>query len=300
MGGIGLPGKVVTSTDFIRNFGLHARAAGGEPVHILNYGRPALSLVNTDYLNQLSGGPARGDAQGQRTFEMVFDQVAALVVLFDRALRIVRVNRSALQAVAVFEEDLRGTPAAALLADSRHHFVLRALERVRDSGQAESFEFDAAGPPMRTYQVRLTPFPDGVLAIAEDITAQSLMKERDAAARSYETLIEAMPGLAHGVINLRGGICSVSPGLAEMVGSGVGHVLGVRFMSLFHASVRAAVGDLVETVLGGGGPITTKALLNTDGAEPMPVTLGLSPQVRLGRCDGAIFIVQRDMAGATA
>ncbi|MFT3966137.1 MAG: PAS domain-containing protein [Sphingobium sp.] len=290
-----LAGKVVSATAFVRNFGAYARTAGSEPIHILNHGRPAWSLIATDYLTRLAetrGGSPEGD-QDRLALSMILDTIPTLIVMTDPELRVIRINHSARHSLKIHDAGISGTPLSSLLPDARYQFVLRALERVQNTGVSETFEVDTANPPQRTFHVKVERFSDGLLIFADETTTQMLARERHDVANAYEMLMDALPGLARGVINPRGVITASSSALADLVQSDPGRIVGMRLSSLFHTSVRTAVTDAIDALLDDKIPFTMDALLQAGGTETTPVTLSASANPTYGREDGAIFLLQK-------
>lgn len=293
-----LPGKVVSATAFVRNFGAYARTAGSEPIHILNHGRPAWSLIATDQFARMSDtrGGRPGEGQDRLALSMVLDTISTRVIMLDADMRIVRMNPAARHDMQVDDEDLRGMPLGTVMSDMRQQYILRAVERVRDTGVSESFEVDSFSGPQRTFAVKVERLAEGLVMFSEETTAQTLVRERHDAANAYEALMDALPGLARGGINSRGVISKASPALADLVQTDPGRIVGMRLSSLFHTSSRTAVTDAIEALLDDRRGFTMTAALQGSGTETTEVTLSASPNPPHGRDDGAIFLLQKGAA----
>lgn len=293
-----LSGKVVSATAFVRNFGAYARTAGSEPIHILNHGRPAWSLISTDHLARLADART-GVSEGghdRLALAMVLDTISTLVVMTDLDFRILRINPAARHAMLVDDDDIRGSSLSSLVSDLRYQFVLRAAERVRDTGVSETFELDTVSTPIRTFHVKVERFADGLVMFADETTAQTLVRERHDVANAYEVLMDALPGLARGVVNARGVISFASPALADLVQTEQSRIVGMRLASLFHTSVRTAISDAIEGLLDDKAPFTMPAILQGGGTDTTPVTVSASPHSAHGREDGAVFLLQKSLA----
>ncbi|MCE7797945.1 PAS domain-containing protein [Sphingobium sufflavum] len=290
-----LPGKVVSATAFVRNFGAYARNAGSEPIHILNHGRPAWSLITTDYLNRLAKAGAGGSEQDRVALAMILDTIPTLVIMTDGDLQIVRINSAARHALRVGDEDVHGTSLSSLIADQRYQFVLRAVERVGQTGITETLDVDTVNAPPRTYHVKVERHAEGVAIFADETTAQTLVRDRYAVADAYEDLMDALPGLARGTINARGVIATASQALADLVQTDPVKIAGMRLSSLFHTSVRTDVADAIEKMLNDRIPFTIPAKLQAGGIETMAVMLSAAPHPAHGKHDGAIFLLQKQM-----
>lgn len=290
-----LQGKVVSATAFVRNFGAYARNAGAEPIHILNHGRPAWSLVTTEQLERLAeaqSGPS-GSESDRLTLNKVLESIHTSVIVVDRQLRIVRINSLGRKGLNVENEDAIGVPLARLLTDQRFSFILRAVERVRDTGINEELDVDTFTVPVHSYHMKIEQFPEGIAILSEDVTAQALARERYSAASIYEELMDALPGLARGTINARSVIVSASTALSHLVQTDADRIVGMRLTSLFHATVRGEVTDAVEALLADRKPFTLDTSLQTGGMNTMAVTLSATPNPLHGNDDGAIFLLQK-------
>jgi PAS domain-containing protein len=238
-----------------------------------------------------TGGP--GGAQDRMALAMVMDTIDTQVIMTDADLNIVRMNIAARHAMLVSEEDARGMPLDRALVDPSFHFILRAVERVRETGVSENFELDTMAPPLRTFRVQVECFGEGMVIFAHDITAQTQVRQRHAIASAYEELMDALPGLARGTINARGIISSASPALAELVQTDPGRITGMRIASLFHTSERGAVSDAVERLLGERRAFTMETSLQTGGMTTAPVMLSAVPSSVHARDEDATFLLQR-------
>jgi PAS domain-containing protein len=289
-----LSGRIVSATAFVRNFGAYARTAGGEPIHILNHGRPAWSLIATDQFMRLAAAGAGGadGAQDRLALAMVLDTIGTQVIMTDAALTIVRMNIAARHAFLLDEDAAHGMPLDGVLVDPAYHFMLRAAERVRDTGVGETFELDTILPPLRTFRVQVECFAEGLVIFADDISVRTQVRQRHAIASAYEELMDALPGLARGTINARGVIRTASPALAALVQTDPGRIVGMRIASLFHMSERAAVGDAIETLLGERRPFTLATSLQTGGMATAPVILSAVPCPVPARDEEATFLLQ--------
>lgn len=292
-----LPGKVVSATAFVRNFGAYARNAGSEPIHILNHGRPAWSLIATDHLNRLAKGGAGGSEQDRIALAMILDTISTQVIMTDADLNIVRLNSAARHGLMVGDDDVQGVPLGSIIAHPRYQFVLRAVERVNQTGVNEILDLDLPDHPPRSFKIKIEHYTDGVAIFFDETTAQTLVRDRYAAADAYEELMDALPGLARGVINARGVITAPSVALAQLVQTDRAKIAGMRLSSLFHTTVRSNVADAIETMLNDNVPFTMAASLQAGGIETMPVTLSMSPNPAHGRNDGAIFLLHRESGG---
>ncbi len=287
------PGKTVSATVFVRNFGEYARTAAAEPIHILNHGRPAWTLVSTDYLSRVGRNGAGGKDDRVLACSMVLDALTTQVIFTDAELTVTGTNPAARHALGTTGEEAHGSPLARLMADARHALVLRAAERVRDTGIAESLDIDMQTVPLRTFKVRIEANGGGFVLLTDETTAATLVRERHVMADAYESMMDALPGFARGAINARGNLVSASTGLATLMTADPARMVNVRLSSLFHAADRVAVADAIDKVLSDRCVVTIQAALQAGGTDAVPVTLSVSPYAPHGHDNGAFFLIQR-------
>ncbi|WP_336966193.1 PAS domain-containing protein [Sphingobium aquiterrae] len=288
-----LPGQVVSATSFVRNFASYARSALGSPVHILNHGQVGLSLIATDLFLRYSAARPGSDDEGRMAakLDIVLDVVPTLVVITDDRGDIVRVNPAARRYLQLSAEAVQGIALSEILSDQSGHLVTRALERVRDTGMAEVFEIDLTEQRVNTFRVTVTRFPGGFAVLADEIAHRLAVRELEARAMAYETLIDGLPDMARGTINIRGMVTAASPALAALVQADESRIVGLRFAALFDAASRSDITDAVETLLTGGRPFAMSADLLGRGARTTPVCVSAAPLVTHDKGSGAIFLL---------
>ena len=291
------PGHIVTATALIRHFAAHSRQAMNEPVHIMNHGHVGLTLISAELFLRLSGGQQRA-AEPDHTaaqLDVLLDMIPTLVILTGQDMKVTRLNLAARQQLEVSEQEVRGVPLTQVLTGTYSHFLLRALERVRDTGVPEAFELDAIGAQPLVYQVQVAAFPGGFAVIAEKIIDRVTLRARDARVAAYENLIDSLPGLARGAFNVRGVVTDMSPALAELVGTEESRILGVRFAALFDAPNRGAIGDAMEGLLTAGKPFGMAAGLvggnGGNGAGSNAVWVDAAPLLSSDGQAGGVFLI---------
>ncbi len=284
---------VVPATKFVRDFASYAQLAFNEPVHILKHGRPSLSLVATNRLQGLldPGDNAEYHATSSTKLDMVLDHIKTLVMILDDQLHILRVNLAAREALKL-SEDVLGASLQSLITDPRQEFIMRALERVRDTGVAENIEFDSFDRPIRTFQCYIMNFPGGLAMLTEDVTHTAALRNADAIADAYAGLLEVTPGLAHGMLNVRGMISSASQSLSDLLNTAKDRLIGMRLTALCETSFRGEVGDRLEALLASAEPFTAHVKLLGQGARVIPAVLSAYSHINYGRKPGATFLIR--------
>ncbi|UZW53834.1 PAS domain-containing protein [Sphingobium sp. JS3065] len=286
------PGQVVTATALIRHFAVHSRQALTEPVHILNHGHVGLTLISTESFLRLSADrhrPANPDHPAAQ-LDVLLDMIPTQVILADQELNLTRINLAARKRLEVSEQEVRGAPLSQVLARPDHHFVLRALERVRDTGVPEEFEQSFTGRLSLVYRVQISAFPGGFAILADEVTDRLSLRTQDARIAAYENLTDSLPGLARGAFNVRGMVTDMSPALADLVGTEESRILGVRFAALFDGSSRGAISDAVEGLLTSGKPFgMTAGLVGNAGSGT--VWIGATPILSADGQAGGVFLI---------
>ncbi|WP_242123835.1 PAS domain-containing protein [Sphingobium sp. Sx8-8] len=286
-------GQIVTATALIRHFAAHSRHALNEPVHIMNHGNINLSLISTELFLRLSKGQRHlpDISHPSAGFDILLDMISTQVILTDENLHVVRINLAARQCMEVSEQEVRGTPLPQLLADQEHHFIARALDRVRETGLAEEFELNMPGRKSQVFRFRITPFPGGFALLSDEISDRITLRDHDARTAAYEALIDDMPGLARGSFNIRGNVTHASSALARWLGTDESRIIGVRFATLFDASSRATISDAMEDLLTSGTPFGMAAGLVGNDAGSKAIWLHAAPLHVADGQVGGVFLI---------
>lgn len=290
-----LPGKTVSATNFIRHFGAYSRTVSGEPLHILNHGRLAWSLIDTEYFNNLYSAQFQTADDSKSYYSLAMECVSTAVVFFDKNLNIAEANSSARRLSNRSGEKLIGVSARSIFSNPRYEFISDALERVRDTGISEDFETDTAETPYRTFRVRLMPCSSGIVCFIDDVTAITLLRDHDTTLKGYENLLDDLPQFARGSINSRGTVVSASTGLADLLRTSDERLIGMRLPSLVHSTCRIAVSDIIEQVMTERISQTIPCLLQENGAPTLSATLAFIPNSALNRKEGATFFIQKNI-----
>lgn len=285
--------QIVTATDLVRHFAAHSRRALHEPVHIMNHGNIGLSLISTELFRQLSAGQMLipDDSRLAAKLDVLLDLVPTQVILVDQDLKLLRINLAARRRIEVSEEEARSLPLSQILDESIHHFSMRMLERVRDTGIPEALELSPPNQPSLIYSVRIIPLLKGFVLLADEIIDRVTLREQDARTAAYENLIDGLPGLARGTFNIRGVVTKMSATLAALIHSDESRIIGVRFATLFDASNRGAVSDAIEALLTSGKPFSLAASLLGSAARDGAVWINATPLHSADGQTGGVFLI---------
>ncbi len=283
---------VVTTSDFVRQFGHWQERASRAPVYILHRGRPRFVMTSVETMQQLCA--IRGDVPDMVATAddaALLDLVSEIILILDADLRVVQSSAAARRYFGVTPAG--GIPVAQLVERDSQAMLDQALRRVLSSGLGETIE--VGGPyPARQLAFTMFPHPRGVAAVARDVT---IVDELDAARAEYHAesaAIDAIGDVATARLNLRGYIDALPVGLAHMAGLGDQALVGVRFTGLIARHTRVAVDDAIEIVLAQGKTAAVDAALLVGGQHERPVRIGMAPVRRGSPVTGvALAIVDR-------
>lgn len=286
-------GQIVTATDLVRHFAAHSRRALNEPVHIMNHGNVSLSLISTELFRQLNRDqmhvPEGSNLAAK--LDVLLDLIPTQVILVDQDLKLLRINLAARRRIEVSQEEVRGLPLPQILKEFTHHFSMRRLERVRDTGVFEEFELSPPNQSSLVYKVRIMPLFKGFVLLADEITDKVTLREQDARATAYENLIDSLPGLARGNFNIRGVVTEMSSTLAAHIHLDESRIIGVRFAALFDTSNRGAVSDAIEALLISGKPFRLMAKLLGSDIQNGTVWVSAVPLNPADGQTGGVFLI---------
>jgi nitrogen-specific signal transduction histidine kinase len=231
------------------------------------------------------------DSRLAAKLDVILDMIPTHVILADEQLNLVRINLAARRRMEVSEEEVRGMPLTQILTRPAHHFGARALERVRDTGVAEEFDYCPPDQPSLIYRIKATPFPRGFALLTDEITDRMALREQEERMAGYEKLIDSWPGLARGIFNIRGIVTGISPALAKLIQADESRMMGVRFATLFDAANRGAISDAVEALLTDGKPFSFAAALLSSGAQNREAWVNAAPFKSADGQTGGMFLI---------
>ena len=135
----------------------------------------------------------------EERYRLLAESVSDQIVVLDRDLRYASWNREAERATGIPAELALGRTPAELFGELADNEVVRAVQRVLETGEARTVIQDLVdGESVRTFEVSLYPFRDGVTVLSRDVT-ERIRQERAirASADLYRGVVEAV---ADGVI----------------------------------------------------------------------------------------------------
>lgn len=282
------PDLVVSTSDFVRQFGRWQERAVREPVYILHRGRPRFVLTSVEMMQRLCAAQEAGpDLTEKLDDAALLDLVEEIVLIIDHDLRLVQSSAAARRYFGIAPDY-----AASMLplVDRTGQALLdQAMRRVITTGLGETIEL-AAPYPARQLSFEMMPHPIGLAAVARDITVIDELRIERAQRIAEQAAIVAVGGMAVLRLNIRGYIEGAAAGLAVFAGMDEGAIAGARFTSLIGRGTRIAVGDAIERVLGDGTTLAIDADLLVGGQQEQAVRIGIAP-IRAGSPIEGVAIV---------
>lgn len=263
--------QCVTASDLVRHFGIWQERAARAPVYVMHRGRPRLALTSLDVMEALCA-PHSAGAGDSTALSALLDAIDDVALIADQGGAIVASSRAAR---ARFGEATRAGADAAALALTGGGFLSEAVARVVATGVAEQVEIIPARYPTRRIGCMISPFPNGCLIRAHDLTAEEQLSTAYARASAVIGAVEAV-GAATVRIGLRGYLLDPRASLARLIGVTRDALETVRFVSLIDVSGRVAIGEAIEAVIGETTPKRIMASLLVRGADALPVVIGLT------------------------
>ena len=283
-------GETASATDFVRHFGQHSLKSLQHPVYIAQHGRINWALISAGLMSSLAAAETDDRARDAQ-FDMILDNIATHVVLLDDHLDIVRMNTAARRHFQISEAAARSANFSSLFSNSAGSYVLDACHRVRDSGNAETFELDSIRYPGRTLRIQVMPARPGLLLTGEVVSQAVQVRRAYAAAAAAASAADVTNLLGRGSVNVRGTITGANQTLAALAGTTTEKIIGLRLASLFEQESRDAVRDNFEALMTDGEPFLLDVLLLDGTASPASVRLGCAVERDGGVISGAAFIV---------
>lgn len=262
--------QCVTASDLVRHFGIWQERAARAPVYVMHRGRPRLALTSLDVMQALCA-PHRVGAGDNAKLAALLDAIDDVALIVDQSGAIVASSRAAR---ARFGDATRiGGDAAAIATGSG--FLSEAIARVAATGATEQVEVIPARYPTRRIACVVSPFPNGCLIRAHDLTAEEQLATTHARAAALTGAVEVV-GAATVRIGLRGYLLDAPNSLARLIGVTREALETVRFVSLIDVAGRVAIGEAIEAAISELVPRRVVTSLLVRGADSLPVAIGLA------------------------
>ncbi|MDQ2879029.1 MAG: hypothetical protein M3R41_08130 [Pseudomonadota bacterium] len=268
--------QLVTSSDFVRRFGVWQDRATREPVYILHRGRPRLVLTSVEVMDALCAPHGKDAEVGDGDIHALLAATSDMVLIADPAGRVLTASLAARRHFGTLADI--GAPLAALASSETNVLLGGAIARVLATGMADELDLPSSTHPSRRLALRIEPHRGGLLVIARDTTIDSEWRDAREAIAAVDQAIAAIDGIATAAISLRGYLEAPDASLARLTGLDPASLANVRFVSLVEIGGRAGVADTIEAVSVDGAPRAVSAVLLVNRAAPLLVRIGIAPR----------------------
>lgn len=282
--------QIVSATELVRNFGTWQDRALTAPVYILKRGRPRLVLMASDLIHQIVDTPVDTDHLAVER-DQVLNAMHEVVVLLDADQRLRFCNDAARSYFGFAGRDLSGMSLDRLLPPALTGFISDMVDRVTRGRLREHTEIAMPGEDERHLSLTLLPLRDGVALIGQDITLLTALAHAHGGLAAIDSALAVLEDVAKVQINLRGYLVRPTQSFAGLTRLPMETLATIRFVSVIDIAGRVAVADAIEQVLRTRQPLRTSARLLVNGADPRPISIGLSPIERGHALEGVRAIL---------
>ena len=268
--------QVVTASRLVREFGVWQERAVRAPVYVLHRGRPRLVLTSVDIMDALCAPHMLGDDQPSSGPSALLDLIGDVLLTTDREGYVTAASRGAREQFGAAAAP--GEPLDRIAGEAARPVLTATLQRVAATGVADQIDIPSARRRDRRFAAEITPYGDGLLVHARDLTLAAELRQAAAEEATLRAAIAAVQDSAVARINLRGHVEAPDEAFARLIGLPAGALDGVRFVSLVETSARPQVGEAIERAIGDGATVAVTAQLLLNRGDPRTVRIGLAPR----------------------
>ena len=282
----------VTAAEIIRNFGYWQQQALSRPVTVTHHGRARVTLISTEEYERLTQpGGAKAPAGPSPALETVLEHMAEGFVLFDREMKVTRMNAVAEAWFGRDRSDLIGQDPTAAFGEIYDSIVADGLRKALRDGEVSNFEAPSALFPGRRIRVRVFPYQDGIGILFLNITELERLRGLAAENQACCQAIEQHPDVGLVRLDGRGRVTSGDETFERLSGFKAADLANVRIFDIFAIGARRRVQAAFEELMADRKPAEMAgALIMRQGGE-CDVTISMSPLVRHFAAQGAIMLV---------
>lgn len=284
-----MPGRRVSSADFVRNFAEIRDSTARGPVIVKNHGRDTHVLLSMDQYEALLAKPEDTVGGGDPLTELG-NWLTDAIVQCDRDTTIRHVNRVAEALFRRSSSELVGQSLESLPELATSH-LLALVARVNATNEPETVEVASPFGQGGWMRFRCLPWRDSNVLIFRDLseaaTAQRLAETKNA-------IVSAMNrhgGIGYVRTSVRGVIDRTDIPFSTMLGLPEDRLIGTPLVNLVAREDRMAVRDALEDTLDRGTEHRLDIDLMSNGGETVPATLALAQISGLRGVSGAAGIV---------
>ncbi|MBU1376677.1 MAG: PAS domain-containing protein [Alphaproteobacteria bacterium] len=286
--------ETVSAADLRRNFGVWQERAFSAPVVVARHGKPRLVLTSAEHYFTNGAGKEEPLDLVQNAIAAIPEHSSEGLLVLDRDLRVLAVNRvfedmvgrHAARLVGQCWEDLFPEATTSLVGDQFRH-VLR-------TGASVQFETPSMMADGRQYALSVFPHEHGVAALIMNRTVETEMRQQIEEYRSLAASFGVVPDAAYVRINLRAFIESASPQFTRLMGFDPKARPHLIFTDILRADARAEILERLDDVLSGGRPARFPTTMLTASGDAVDVKMALAPIWRGPAPEGAMAFFHLD------
>lgn len=264
-----------TATELVRNLHEVKEELGRGPIQITSHGRNDFVLMSQKQFEHLSGLTGTSTERLDAKLRLVMEMVDSFILILDDELKVRRANKAFCDFFNYDQDEIRGMPLESLPRTANDSYLAVRARAVVSSGRAESFEMPSSHRPGRTLQIRIRPWPNGIVTVFNDITDSLRDKNRILRDIAFDTAISVIPGFGTTIINPNGNLVVASLSIARLFGASRDALKGVSIFSLLSGECT----KLLKSVLQGTDNTPQKCEVEylRNGQDFAPGILSMAP-----------------------
>lgn len=284
----------VSAAEVIRNFGYWQQQALSRPVTVTHHGRARVTLISAEEYERLTGtgeaAPASPNSGGP-ALDTLLDQMAEGFILFDREMRVIRMNAVAEAWFGRDRNELVGKDPSVVFGMVYDSIVLEGLRKALTDGEITSFEAPSALFPGRRIRLRVFPYQDGIGVLFINITELERLRHLAAENQACCQAIEAHGQIGMVRLDGRGRVLSADATFEKLSGFNASALSSVRIFDIINPGTRRRVQTAFEDVMSDRRPVEVAASLISRQEGEREVSLSMSALVRDFTAQGVIVLV---------
>lgn len=286
---------LVTSAEFVRQFGRWQDHAATQPIVVTHHGRRRLIVLSTGHYQDLVGGgegaPPTLPSEPQADIETLTEHIAQGFVAFGPDMVVTAINRSACAFLKVTRSAVVGRTLVDWLPGIEESLGYANLSRAAASGSIATLEMPSFAYPGRWLLFQTFPYAGGAACMFRDITDELEARRRVDSRAATLAALAAHGGVGRARLSPRGTFAEIDAAFAGFAGFTPEGLAGARLTDILRPRSRVAAGERIEQVLNGGGPVVLAAhLLARDGSE-RPVRIAVAPLREYNAPAGAVAVM---------
>lgn len=284
----------VTAAEIIRNFGYWQQQALSHPVTVTHHGRARVTLISTEEYERLtSGAGAVSGSAGAAgpTLETILEQMAEGFLLFDRDMKVVRMNAVAEAWFGRDRSEMLGQSPTVTFGAIYDSIIADGLRKALRDGEITTFEAPSALFPGRRIRLRVFPYLDGIGVLFVNITELERLRALAAENQACQQAIEAHRQIGMVRLDGRGRVVSADSTFEALSGFSAADLGNVRIFDIFSPGTRRRAQSAFEDVMSTRQPTELAAALIARQGGERDVSVSMAPLVRDFAAQGVVMVV---------